>query len=135
MRQGAPTLHDCTEAAKTELQELMICLRKTVGKVVAADASFADREAATLAMTNEAVRQMLQAELQRLSDGFGERVRVDDVLYAEHEEGTVGYGDLEADGVSATGARGARVAGDEETRAAADLLLDGLEEVSLSPSS
>jgi hypothetical protein len=88
------TMPDAIEIAKTELDELANCLRKAVGKVVASDATFADREVAALAVTNEVVRKMLEAELQQLSDGFGEQVRVDDVPYAEHLDGKVGYHSL-----------------------------------------
>jgi hypothetical protein len=88
------TMPDATAVAKTEMEELTKCLRRTVGKVVPADAAFADREAGALAVANEVVRRMLQTELQEISDGFGEQVRVDGVLCAEHEEGTVTYHSL-----------------------------------------
>jgi len=88
------TMPDAMEIAKTEMEELTSCLRRTVGKMVSAGAAFADRERVALAVTNEAVRRMLTAELQQMSDGFGKQVLVDGVLYAQHQEGTVGYHSL-----------------------------------------
>ena len=89
------TMPDAIEAAKSELKELTTCLQKTVGKMVAArGATFGERETAALAAANEAVRAALQAELQDVSDELGDHVRVDDVLYAKHEEGTVAYHSL-----------------------------------------
>jgi hypothetical protein len=88
------TMPDATNLAKMELDELTICLRKAVGRMRAADASFADRETAALAVSNEAVRRFLQADLQQVSDVLGDQVRVDDALYAKHQKGTVGYHSL-----------------------------------------
>ena len=88
------TLPDALEIAKVEMDELTNCLYRTVGKVIAGNVSFADREAAALAVGNEAVRRFLQGELQSISDGFGEVVRIDGVSYRQHEEGTVGYHSL-----------------------------------------
>lgn len=88
------TMPDATELAKLVLKELTLLLRKATGKLLAADASFADRETAALAVSNEVVRRVLQADLQQVSDGFGDQVRVGDVLYAKHQEGTVGYHSL-----------------------------------------
>lgn len=88
------TMPDATQIAKTELEELTNCLRRIAGKSVATGATFAEQEVAALAVANEAVRRVLQIELQQLADGFGERVRVDGVLYARHEEGTVSYHSL-----------------------------------------
>lgn len=88
------TMPNTAEVGKMDVEALALCLRETVGKTVGSDASFAEREAAALAVTNEAVRLMLQGELQQRSDAMGEQVRVDGVLYSQHEEGTVGYHSL-----------------------------------------
>ncbi len=85
---------ETTKIAKAELDELTNCLSRIVGNVVAIGATFAEREAETLAVANEAVREVLQAELQQVADGLGDRVRIDDVLHARHEEGIVGYHSL-----------------------------------------
>jgi hypothetical protein len=85
---------EATTIAKKELNELAYCLGKAVDKMVASEASFGEHEAATLAVANEAVRRVLQQKLQGLADGLGERVQVDGVLYARHQEGTVAYHSL-----------------------------------------
>ena len=89
-----PTVPDAADLAKMELTELTACLQKVVGRTVPAEAPFADREAVALAVANEATRRALQAELQRVADGFGDQVRVDDVPYAKHQEGAVDYHSL-----------------------------------------
>jgi hypothetical protein len=88
------TMPDASEIAKAELEELTNCLHRAVNKVASGGDSFADREVAALAVTNEAVRRFLAAELQSISDGFGEQVRVDGMLYARHEQGTIDYHSL-----------------------------------------
>lgn len=88
------TMPDAADVANTEMEELADCVARVVGKMTAAGDTFADVEVAALAASNEAVRRMLQGKLQAISDGLGERVRVDGVLFAQHEEGTVGYHSL-----------------------------------------
>lgn len=88
------TMPDLDTVAKAEVDKLANCLRRTVGKMLDAKASFAERESMALAVSNEVVRRMLQAELQAIADGFGERVRADGVAYRKHEKGTVPYHSL-----------------------------------------
>lgn len=59
-----------------------------------APSSFADREAAALALANELVRRYLTGELQRIADSFGAEVAVDDRRYRRHEVGEVKYHSL-----------------------------------------
>ena len=56
-----------------------------------ADASFEAREAAALALTNEATRLFLERELLAIADGHGTHVEVDGVIYQRHEPGIVRY--------------------------------------------
>ncbi len=51
--------------------------------------TFAEREEAAQAATNEVVRGLLEEELQELADGFGEEIVVEGVTYRRHEPGTV----------------------------------------------
>jgi hypothetical protein len=69
-------------------------LDRAVSLTVRADASFADRERAVLAVANEACRVMLAAALQATADAQPERVRIDGVEYLRHEAGTVAYHSL-----------------------------------------
>ena len=88
------TMPDVMVVAKAEMAELANCLRRVVGKVTAAQASFAEREVAGLSISNAVVREVLTADLQSLSDGLAERILVDGVRHAQHEEGTVHYHSL-----------------------------------------
>ena len=56
-----------------------------IDAAVGADASFAAREAAALALTNEATRLFLERELLAIADGHGTHVEVDGVIYQRHE--------------------------------------------------
>ena len=56
-----------------------------------ADAPFAEREVAALALTNEATRLFLQSDLLTIADRHGAQVEVDGVIYQRHEPGTVRY--------------------------------------------
>lgn len=87
------TLPEAIELAKREMEELTKCLRRTVGKI-ATGASFTDMETTALAVTNEAVRRMLQDELQSTSDRLAPRLLVDEVSYTRHLPGTVDYHSL-----------------------------------------
>ena len=49
------------------------------------------REAAALALTNEATRLFLERELLATADGHGTHVEVDGVIYQRHEPGIVRY--------------------------------------------
>ena len=59
-----------------------------------AEASFADRERAVLAAANEVCRRLLEATLQATAEAHADRVRVEDIEYARHHEGTVTYHSL-----------------------------------------
>ena len=74
---------------KKAVTQMQSVLRHVVVK-----ATFAEREAAALAIGNEVVRGFLQQDLQELSDGLGGDVVVDGVPYKEHEPGAVTYHSL-----------------------------------------
>lgn len=69
-------------------------LERAVAATVPADASFADRERAILAAANDACRLFLETTLQATAEAHPDQVRVDDVLYERHHEGTVVYHSL-----------------------------------------
>lgn len=58
------------------------------------EASFGEREALALAISGEAVRDLLQEELQTMADDLGDEVLVGGVLYKRHEPGTDTYHSL-----------------------------------------
>ena len=72
-------------------QELARALRLAIDAQVGADAPFAEREVAALALTNEATRLFLQSDLLAIADRHGAQVEVDGVIYQRHEPGTVRY--------------------------------------------
>jgi hypothetical protein len=74
--------------------ELRRVLREAVDVEVGRDASFAVREQAALALTNEAVRENLEEELQAIADEHADELFVDDALYRRHQCGTVVYHSL-----------------------------------------
>jgi hypothetical protein len=69
-------------------------LMRAVAARVRADASFADRERAMLAAANEACRCLLESALQATADGHPDRVRIEGIEYARHQEGAVTYHSL-----------------------------------------
>ena len=77
-----------------EVQHLVKQFRRTVESLVGDQATFAEREVVALAVANEATRQVLQHDLQTIADELGDEVRVDGVLYREHERGEVDYHSL-----------------------------------------
>jgi hypothetical protein len=85
---------DNGEAYRRAVAAARIALESAVTLAVAADASFADRERAVLAAANEACRGMLEMALQATADAHAARVRVEGVVYARHQEGTMSYHSL-----------------------------------------
>ena len=77
--------------ATAPAQELARALRLAIDVQVGADAPFAEREVAALALTNEATRLFLQSDLLAIADRHGAQVEVDGVIYQRHEPGTVRY--------------------------------------------
>ena len=72
-------------------EEVADALGVAIDAAVGADASFEAREAAALALTNEATRLFLERELLAIADGHGTHVEVDGVSYQRHAPGIVRY--------------------------------------------
>ena len=66
------------EAAEANLRE---ALRRVVELKVGPDASFAEKEKATLEVSNEASRRYFEQTLQEMSDAYDDRLLIDGVLY------------------------------------------------------
>jgi hypothetical protein len=58
---------------------------------VGADGTFAAHERAVLTAANAACRELLAATFQATAEAHPERVRVEDIEYVHHHEGTVTY--------------------------------------------
>jgi len=71
--------------------ELADALRRAVDAKVGEAATFADREAAALALANEATRRFLQDDLEAIAKSHGAQVEMDGRIYQRHEPGTVRY--------------------------------------------
>jgi hypothetical protein len=66
-------------------------VRRAVDAQVGTEASFEAREAAALAVTNEATRAFLRDELHSIAERHGAQVEVEGRVYQRHEPGTVRY--------------------------------------------
>jgi DnaJ-domain-containing protein 1 len=80
-------------ASNPQMQDLIRQFREALQRALP-EGSFAERERAALDVSNEVVRQVLQAELQALAKEFGDQVEVDAVRYRKPEQGTVSYHSL-----------------------------------------
>lgn len=76
--------------AKPEVRKVLSDIQRTL-RAVLPSTSFGMREEAALVICNEVARGLLEEDLRAMSDGFGERVRVDGIEYKRHELGTVAY--------------------------------------------
>jgi hypothetical protein len=79
--------------AKAEVKRAVTEIQRVLRETVPVG-SFGEREAAALAVTNEAVLGYLVGELQRMSEGFGEELLINGVAYRRHEPGTGLYHSL-----------------------------------------
>jgi len=79
--------------AKPEVHAALVTVKEAARRALPA-ASFAQREAAILALFEEAGRGLLEEDLQSLADGFAERLLVGGVEYKQHEPGTIQYHSL-----------------------------------------
>ena len=89
-----PISSDNGEAYQRGLAEARRGLARAVAARVPGDGTFADRERAVLAAANEVCRLMLETMLQATADAQPDRVRVEGVVYARHQDGTVIYHSL-----------------------------------------
>ena len=76
------------------LEEAQRGLERAIAAQLAADVSFAEREQAVLAAANELCRRLLEATLQATADGHPDRVRIEGIAYARHQDATVPYHSL-----------------------------------------
>jgi hypothetical protein len=79
--------------AKPEVRRAIATIGNTLRSVLA-EGSFGDCEVQALAISNEAVRELLQQELQAISENLGDQVLVDGVPYKKHEPATDTYHSL-----------------------------------------
>jgi hypothetical protein len=73
--------------AKPEMQRVIDRCRREVLAVLP-EASFGEREALVLAITNEVARDTLEHDLQDAAEQFGDEILVNGVRYRRHEPGT-----------------------------------------------
>lgn len=78
---------------KPEVKAALTTIRCAL-RAILPEGSFGEREAAALAVQNEAVREVLCEELQSMSDALGAAVLVDGELFKRHEDGTDTYHSL-----------------------------------------
>jgi hypothetical protein len=79
--------------AKPEVKRAVAEIQRVLRDVLPAG-SFEEREAAALAVTDEAVRGWIVEELQTIAGGFDEELVIDGVAYRRHERGTGLYHSL-----------------------------------------
>src|SRR5690554_3967442 len=77
------------DEVRRAVEEMQRVLRKTLPV-----GSFAEREAAALAITNEVLGGALREELQAVADEFPDTVLVDGVAYKRHQKGMGRYHSL-----------------------------------------
>ena len=76
--------------AKPEVKEVVCDLRRLVRSALP-HGNFAEREEAALTIFDEAMRSVLEEELQHVADGFGDLLLVDGVEYKKHQPGVGRY--------------------------------------------
>jgi hypothetical protein len=76
--------------SKPEVKCVLEDVKNAVRRVLP-DGGFGEREAAALAIFEEAGRSLLEEELQEIADGFGERLLVAGVEYKRHAPGAAQY--------------------------------------------
>jgi hypothetical protein len=85
---------DNEEAYRRAIDAAGQALAEAAAVVVGADGTFAAHERAVLTAANAACRARLAATLQATAAAHPERVRVEDIEYVRHHEGTVTYHSL-----------------------------------------
>lgn len=76
--------------AKPEVKSVLEEVRNVARRALP-DCDVGEREAAMLAIFEEAGRGLLEEDLQAIADGLDERVLVDGIEHSGHEPGTVKY--------------------------------------------
>ena len=88
------TMPGTVKLSKQELLPMVTALRTVVDAKLAATATFAEREAAWLAVSNQVTCLAIQGVLQELADSCGESMLIEGVPHHEHLKGTVDYHSL-----------------------------------------
>jgi hypothetical protein len=86
-----------TQAASNDNDNFIDAIARELSRAVnarAAHAPFAEREQAALEVSNEAVRRLLESELQKIADAEGEQVDVETETYRRHQPGDAKYHSL-----------------------------------------
>jgi hypothetical protein len=79
--------------AKPDVKKAVVEMRDALRRALP-EASFGAREAQALLITNEAVRGLLEEDLQTLADNLGGEILVNGALYKCHEPGSGTYHSL-----------------------------------------
>ncbi len=79
--------NDNRKPSESVFEDLVRALVHVVEDSIAPSSTFEEREAAALAATNEAVRRMLESDLQRLSDDLENEIMIGGLLYRRHQPG------------------------------------------------
>jgi len=89
---GSPvdTVTQTAFLSKPEVKCVLEAVKNAVRRVLP-HGKFAEREAAALAILEEAGRGLLERELQEIADGFGERLLIAGVEYKKHAPGAAQY--------------------------------------------
>lgn len=86
--------HNRKQAAEM-MADLVRAIRRVVEANVGLGSSFEQREAMALEVTNEACRYYFEQDLQDMSEGFGDELRIDGLLYRRsHQPGKGRYHSL-----------------------------------------
>ncbi len=86
-----------TQSACNDNNDFIQAIAEALSRAVdvrAARAAFAEREQAALELSNEAVRRLLESDLQRIADAEDERVELETETYRRHQPGEVKYHSL-----------------------------------------
>ena len=85
------TMLNCSELfAQAKVKNCIAMVRAALAHALP-ETSFGERERLALAISSEAVRELLQGDLQALADGMAGEVLVDGVAYKRHEPGADTY--------------------------------------------
>jgi len=80
---------------ESAMSELVQALRKVIDLSVGTEASFSEKEVATLAASNQASRQFFEQTLQEMADGYDDELLIDGVRYKRcHDPGQGHYHSL-----------------------------------------
>lgn len=76
------------------LATIVRALQAGIGETCGDGSSFEERERAALSLANDAIREVLEVDLQKEADALPKQVLVNDALYRRHQPGSVQYHSL-----------------------------------------